>query len=167
MGFDATYRELYPRVLSYARLVAAPADVEDVVADTFMAAWRRRNAMPAGEELGWLIGIARGVIANRRRGQRRLDALRARLALERPPVAIDSFAPASDGALSLALQTLAPSERETLLLVNWLGLTTADAARALGISAPAVRMRLARARRKLKLELEPQTNEGCAAWNPL
>src|SRR4051812_13694907 len=147
--------------------MAAPADVEDVVADTFMAAWRRRDAMPSGEELGWLIGITRGVVANRRRGQRRLHALRARLALERPPASVNSFVQAADGPLRLALETLAPSERETLLLVNWLDLTAADAARALGISAPAVRMRLARARRKLKAELEPSTTRKLSPWNAL
>ena len=44
--FDATHRAL----LSYAvRRVADPADAADVVAETFLVAWRRLDEVPSGD----------------------------------------------------------------------------------------------------------------------
>lgn len=47
--------------------------------DVFVAAWRRLEQAPQ-DELAWLLGIARGVIANRRRAESRQSALHERLA---------------------------------------------------------------------------------------
>jgi hypothetical protein len=34
------------------------------VAETYAIAWRRQRDVPRGAELGWLIGVARRVLAN-------------------------------------------------------------------------------------------------------
>jgi Sigma-70 region 2 len=66
-----------PRVLAYlARRVDPPGDAADLLAEVFATAWRRVGDLPAGdgEAAAWLFGIARGTLANHRRGQtRRLD----------------------------------------------------------------------------------------------
>ena len=86
---DERFRDLYTRhfdaLLAYAvRRVPRPEDAADVVADTFLVAWRRRSHLPAGDEARlWLYGVARNMLANKRRGDRRRDrlgeALRQRL----------------------------------------------------------------------------------------
>lgn len=67
--FDRTHAPL----LAYAvRRVADPADAADVVAETFLVAWRRLDDVPAGEAARpWLYGVARRVLANHYRGERR------------------------------------------------------------------------------------------------
>ena len=64
MDFEALYRATYPRVLAYARSLATPQDADDAVAETYAIAWRRQRDVPRGAELGWLIGVARRVLAN-------------------------------------------------------------------------------------------------------
>jgi RNA polymerase sigma-70 factor (ECF subfamily) len=156
--FEQLFRATYPRVLSYARGMASPADADDAVAETFAIAWRRRAEIPPGAELGWLIGVARRVLANRRRGERRLGALRALLAVQRASVGPDPAERVGDVGLRAALETLAPLDREALVLVAWFELSAAEAAVALGISAAAFRMRLARARRRLREHLAHTPN---------
>jgi hypothetical protein len=55
----------------------------DVIAETFLTAWRRIDHNPAGEAaLPWLYGVARRVLANQRRGEQRRTALGERLRSE-------------------------------------------------------------------------------------
>ncbi len=48
---------------------------------------------------------------------------------------------------------LAPDDRELLMLVSWEGLSPAEAAKVLGLSALATRSRLHRARRRLRAQM--------------
>ncbi|MFG2049725.1 RNA polymerase sigma factor [Micromonospora sp. NPDC048935] len=55
-------------------------DAADVVAETFLVAWRRRQDMPVGGEARlWLYGVARRVLANQHRGGVRRQRLGERL----------------------------------------------------------------------------------------
>ncbi len=54
----------------------------------------------------------------------------------------------------LILDTLTPSERVALLLVDWLGLTAEDAGDLLGVKPVTIRSRLHRGRARLKRVLE-------------
>src|ERR1700735_4326130 len=46
-----------------------PADAADVIAETFLTAWRRLDAVPPGDEARLrLYGVARRVLAHYRRG---------------------------------------------------------------------------------------------------
>jgi RNA polymerase sigma-70 factor, ECF subfamily len=75
--FDRTHRPL----LAYAvRRVADPADAADIVAETFLVAWRRLDEVPPDEQARpWLFGVARRVLANYYRGEHRRHALGERL----------------------------------------------------------------------------------------
>jgi len=60
---------------------------DEVVAQVFMVAWRRRSALPE-DALPWLYGVARRALAEQRRGAARRERLGARLrgeAIEETP----------------------------------------------------------------------------------
>jgi RNA polymerase sigma factor (sigma-70 family) len=153
-AFEAMFHATYARVLSYARGMADGPDADDAVAEAYAIAWRRLDDLPAGAELGWLIGATRRVLANSRRGHRRASALRDRISLQPRLSGPDPADRVADDGLRAALMALRPRDREALVLVAWFDLTSAEAAVALGVSGASFRMRLARARRRLRAELD-------------
>jgi RNA polymerase sigma-70 factor (ECF subfamily) len=146
--FELLYQEHAGSVLAFARRRVAPADADDVVAEVFLAAWRRWDELPR-DPLAWLLGIARGALANRRRGEARASALHDRLRGDR------SAAPSEIGYGSLevnlaeALGELSAGDQELLLLVAWEGLSRRQIAAVLGVSPGTAAVRLHRARVRL------------------
>jgi RNA polymerase sigma factor (sigma-70 family) len=160
----ARFEDLYVRswsvVRRYAARRAAPSDVDDIVSETFLVAWRRLEAIPA-DELPWLLGVARKVLATRRRGADRHIRLVERLAAEPVPDFGEPEPPAySPEQIHAALAQLPESDREVLMLVYWDDLTPTRAARVLGSSSVATRVRLHRARAKLQRLLAAEKPEG-------
>jgi len=157
--FRKLYAEHRAEILAYAlRRVADPEDAADVLAETFLVAWRRLDDLPPRSQARfWLIGVARRALANQRRGENRRSKLVERLCTE---LAVDLArirVEASDGGEVLAaLATLDPADQELLRLNAWEGLGPTEAARVLGISPLAARSRLHRARRRLRLVLDAQ-----------
>jgi RNA polymerase sigma-70 factor, ECF subfamily len=158
--FERIYREYADEVHAYARRRSDAATADEVVADVFLVAWRRLEQVPS-EGLPWLLGVARRVLANRRRSARRASALSERLvgnqATGQPP---------EDLGLVSALSALPERDREVLLLIAWEGLSQAEVAEVLSIRRAAVATRLHRARRRLASELSSQGagREGMEAW---
>jgi RNA polymerase sigma-70 factor (ECF subfamily) len=148
--FEALYARNWATVRRYARRRAAPGDVDDVVSETFLVAWRRLDAIPA-DEIPWLLGVARKVLATHWRGAGRHVRLVERLAAE--PV-LDVAGPEppahSPEQIHAALARLPEQDREVLLLVYWDDLAPTRAARVVGSTAVATRVRLHRARAKLQ-----------------
>lgn len=72
--FTATFHACAPRIRAYARRHTEAHDCDDVVAEVFAIAWRRRAAIPP-DPLPWLLVVARNVLANRRRTAARADRL--------------------------------------------------------------------------------------------
>ncbi len=130
---------------------------EDVVSETFLHAWRRREGLPA-DPLPWLLVTARHVIANRTRGERRAESL-WRQAVHHywsaPAPTPPDEAVADREAMIGALATCSPAEREALLLIAWDGLSYADAAAVLGCSERALTVRVSRGRARLSRHLNP------------
>ncbi|MEX0832676.1 MAG: RNA polymerase sigma factor [Actinomycetota bacterium] len=159
-GPESRFRRLYSENLSaiagYAmRRASSAEDAADVVAETFLIAWRRLEAVPAGNEGRlWLYGVARNVLLNHRRAEHRRTQLGLRLAAE---ISTHTSVEVPDGELSLALrgamEALAPEERELLSLVVWEGLSSAQLATVLRCSPNAAKIRLHRIRKKLRREL--------------
>jgi Sigma-70 region 2 len=82
--FERLYLAHVDRAHRYA-LRRAPHDAEEIVSETFLIAWRRSADVPS-DALPWLLGVARRVLANRRRGEQRRAALAGELAVHaRPP----------------------------------------------------------------------------------
>jgi RNA polymerase sigma-70 factor, ECF subfamily len=103
-----------------------------------VAAGRRR----AEDALPWLLGVARRVLANQRRGEARRAALIDRLSsLTSRSRGVE---PVRDvfGSLGDAIAVLSAPEREALLLVAWEGLEPRRAARVVGCTPAAFRARL-------------------------
>lgn len=152
--FESLYSAHSGDVYGYAlRRGADEPDAEDVVVDTFLICWRRLNEVP-NPPLPWLLGVARRVLANQRRGERRRLALRERIkaSLLRRTVAA-SASPADSYALKDALASLRDTDREVLALVAWQGLTHEAAADVMGCTRNAFTKRYLRAYRNLQARL--------------
>lgn len=143
--FEAMYLQHGGRVLAYALRRISPMVADDVVAETFLVAWRRLDDVPP-DALPWLLGVARKVIANRRRSERRAVALHQRLAAEhRADLAASDTA--VDERVPRALERLGERDRELLMLIAWDELSQAEVASVLGVRRNTVAVRLHRARR--------------------
>ncbi len=149
-----------PALLRYAfRRTASAAQAEDLVAITFLEAWRRRGALrPGADPLPWLFGIATNVIRHERRSRRRHEAALVRLA------AVPRAGPSADEVLERELEmravleqvaVLPRREQDVVALCVWSGLSYEDAAAALGVPVGTVRSRLSRARGRLRRALPP------------
>ncbi len=148
-----TYAANFQPLLGYAlRRVEQPADAADIVAETFLVAWRRRREMPGGSETRlWLYGVARRVLANHHRGGERRDRLGDRLRRRLSEVTADPGTVVPERlAMRDALARLGDLDREVLTLTVWEGLEPREIAEVLGVSAAAVRARLSRARGRLR-----------------
>jgi RNA polymerase sigma-70 factor (ECF subfamily) len=69
--FEELYRTHAGAVLAFAHRRAAEDVAEDVLSEVFLVAWRRLEDVPE-QPLPWLLGVARRVLANRRRAESRL-----------------------------------------------------------------------------------------------
>ncbi|GIH16633.1 RNA polymerase sigma factor [Rugosimonospora africana] len=145
------YRYAYPRVGREA--------AEDVVADTFLAAFRSidRYDTTRPDARAWLFGIATNVLARHRRTERaRYRALAKSSGSEQVELEfaelVDSHvsAVAASRTLAKSLARLAARDRDVLLLVAWAELTYEQVSQTLNIPVGTVRSRLNRARRKMR-----------------
>jgi RNA polymerase sigma-70 factor, ECF subfamily len=155
--FEVMYRAHCQAVSAFARRRSPAISADDVVAEVFLSAWRRLEDAPE-DQLAWLLGIARGVLANRRRSENRASALRTRLTAEasaRAQGVQDSREHRTP--VMRALEGLGERDREVLLLVAWDGLDRAQAARVLGVTSGAFAVRLHRARRRFERALAAET----------
>lgn len=146
--YEASYRDL----LAYARRRCPTAeDADDLVAEVFTIAWRRRDVIPDGDGARlWLFGVARNVLRNQRRSGRRASTFLARY---RPTLSAEAAPGASDPRVAQALGALAEPDREILRLVAWEELTVAEAAAVLDVSTASAESRLRRARARLARRL--------------
>jgi RNA polymerase sigma-70 factor (ECF subfamily) len=153
--FDRHARAVHRYVASRAR----HGDVDDVVSETFVTAFRSRARYDQvyDDARPWLLGIATNVLRHHRRSEgRRLTRLRA---VARPPDPeidpAESVAAAVDNASEIdrvahSLARLDNRYRDVLLLAVSTDLTYEEIARALGVPVGTVRSRLARGRHQLR-----------------
>src|SRR5437870_1849682 len=71
--FEAMFDSHAARVYAYAARRSSPDVANEVVGETFLVAWRRLDDVPP-DPLPWLLNVARKVLANRRRSDRRREA---------------------------------------------------------------------------------------------
>lgn len=131
------------------RILADPAEAEDVVQDVFAQAWRQATRFDPGRAsvAGWLLMMTR---------TRALDRLRAQRVRPRTAGADEVYEPADDGptpeaaAVSAdqrtrvrqALEALDAAQRTVLELAYYGGLTQVEIARELGEPLGTVKSRL-------------------------
>lgn len=143
--FDAAY----DAVLRYARHHVGSMDAEDIVSETFLIAWRRRFDIPH-DSTPWLIGVARNLLFQKFRADRRWGALMTELQTT-PEEGLeageqDQFVERHH--VLTALAGLSEQDRELLILTGWDGFTPRQAAAVLDCAASTARVRLHRARRR-------------------
>jgi RNA polymerase sigma factor (sigma-70 family) len=167
------FAELFRRyrrvvVLYVARRCDRPADVDDVVAETFLGALEaaERYDPRKGEVRAWLLGIACNQLGLLWRSQRRDQgiALATRhdteLSEEALARLLEQMTAAQEGPeMWSALERLPADQREALLLVSQDELSSKEAAAMLGITATTFRVRLFRARRAMQELLPPAGGE--------
>ncbi len=153
--FDRHRARLYRH--SHA-LAPTPADADDVVAVTFLEAWRKRDSVRFvdGSMLPWLLRTATFTSGNLTRGTRRYRAALSRLpAGEHHPDHADSVG--HDDAVT-ALRQLSIVDRQVITLCVLEGLTIEECARVLGVRDGTVKSRLSRAKAKLRARLDRQSS---------
>ncbi len=156
--FRALYTTHFPAVLAYCARRIGRDTAPDVTADVFTVAWRKRDTMPDAEfVLPWLYAIASRTLANHRRSMRRRAGLAERLrGLARSPEPgpdIQIVRREQDDAVMRAVGRLRATDRETLLLSAWEGLSASQIAVHASISVSAAEKRLTRAKHRLDAEL--------------
>jgi RNA polymerase sigma-70 factor (ECF subfamily) len=153
-AFDALYVATAGDVARFvARRVGTRTDVDDVVADCFLVAWRRAEQVPDDPEAArrWLFEVAHNAVRNLQRSRRRRAALEDRVRGDLiacggvPRVELDPDGP----ALVRAFLELRTDERRVLLLAA-AGHSGAAMAAELGCSVTAAVSRLSRARHRLE-----------------
>jgi RNA polymerase sigma-70 factor (ECF subfamily) len=155
--FDELFRATRKDVLAYLiRRTGDPEQAADMLADTYLIAWRKLADVPDGNRGRlWLFGVARNLLLKGVERRRSRDVLVERLASELQ-IELSARAPAEDHRANLLREGVASlpyKEREILLLTAWEGLTPRDIAMVTGTSANLVRVRLAHARSKLRRQL--------------
>lgn len=163
-AFALLYDRHAAAIYRYVTRRLGDAHADDVVAECFLAAFRRRDRYDLDrlDARPWLYGIAARVIGRHRRTEVRLLRALARTGVD--PVGEDHAdrvdgrvaAAAMQRELAAVLSRLAEPDREVLLLIAWADLSYAEVAEALAIPVGTVRSRLSRARKKARAALEGQ-----------
>ncbi len=164
-GDNAALRELFKRhapiLAARLRAVLPPSDVEDVLQETFLAAWKGAGRYePQDAAGGWLWGIARrqALLLMRRRGPAHAP-LPDVLALDTTGLP-GGHAPgdpaetvAARARLASAVSTLSPAEHEVWHLMYVEDRPLAEVAKLTGVPQGTVKSRAHRARRLLRAAL--------------
>ncbi len=159
--FEAIYTSHYAAVSAYTRRrTVDPVDAQDAVAEVFTIAWRRLAEMPDGEAvLPWLYGVARRVMANQRRGNRRRGDLSVRMQgpqPETPGVEAELISSEERRTVLAALARLRDNDQEILRLAVWEELSHREIAGIVECAEASVAVRLHRARTRLGREIEKE-----------
>ena len=151
--FDTHYDRLYRLA---RRMTASADDALDLVQETYLKAARSHASVPHGatNEEAWLVRV----LVNLRRDQWRASAVRRRHDREvRRDSRLDHGMEAGVIARAIvwrALDGLPPRRRAVVVMHELEGLTAADIASVLGITAVTVRWHLSMGRRELRRALK-------------
>lgn len=153
--FSNLYREHLVAITKFIARRVDTAQVEDLAADLFEIAWRKRSEIPTGYELPWLYKTARYLISNFRRKQS--GRAQAMLSFGEPNSAPSAESIAiADLSLASAWKSLTLQQQEVLALFAWEGLAPDQLAKALGVTTNAASVRLSRARAALASALDKE-----------
>ena len=150
-------RKVYGLALA---IVRDPAEAQDVAQEAFVRAWRFAASFDErrGSVLAWLLGITRNVALDSVRGRgRRPEPVGDDLPTAQiDPVDVgDLVDRRADAARALAsLQGLPASQRDALVAVTLLGLSTREVSERAAVPHGTVKTRVRLALRKLRAEME-------------
>ncbi|PZU49217.1 MAG: RNA polymerase sigma factor [Arsenicicoccus sp.] len=154
--FDGFFAQHATQIHRYFVRRAAGNDVDDLTAEVFATAWRRRDKIPADFALPWLYRTASYVLANHRRkptltllsdysGHEGGDGLDQHMRSVDPADLV-----MADDEVRRALGRLSTRDRGILMLHAWEGLDGEGLAQALGLTRGGAAAALSRARARLR-----------------
>jgi len=152
---------LAPAIQRYVTRRIGREAAEDVVAETFLIAFRQRGYYTddGRDCLPWLYGIATRLAHRHWRGETRQLNLLARTGIDpvtepfTDRVDAEVSANAAKARLAAAVARLPAGQRDALLLLVWADLSYDQIARATGVPMGTVQSRISRARRRLRKQL--------------
>ena len=155
--FGAIFDRHAPAIYRYIARRLGPDSADDLLAETFLVAFRRRGRYDGAhaDARPWLYGIATRLVSRHRRDETRFFRAIARTGTDPVSEALEGqiidrvAAQAARKELAGALARLSQAQRDVLLLVAN-GLSYTEAGLALGLPAGTVSSRLARARRVVR-----------------
>jgi RNA polymerase sigma-70 factor (ECF subfamily) len=159
-AFEQLFRDLGPRIHAYLCRRAGSAVADDLLAETFLVVWRRRDELPpAPDRSAWIHGVARRLLLAHWREANADPVLMP--SMESPATTV-LLEPVTGAArpddrrqhLVHALDGLPDVDRELITLTVWERMTTREAALVVGLKPGAARVRLHRARRRLAAAVE-------------
>jgi len=163
-GSESVFAEFQRRLRAFvSRRVRNPADVEDILQETFLRIHRHLREVRGADRLAaWVFQVARSAIADHYRRRRQPGEA---LGDHEPPgdpgavVGDESAREFEELAACLApmVKSLPPADREAIELTELKGLTQREASSHAGVTLSGMKSRVQRARRKLKAMLL----EGC------
>ncbi|WP_122262802.1 RNA polymerase sigma factor [Ornithinimicrobium cerasi] len=151
--FDGFFAQHATAIHRYFVRRANHSDVEDLSAEVFATAWRRRDKVPEGFELPWLYKTASFVLANHRR-KPTLTLIADYGTGEEGARTSRSVDPAelvmANDEMRRAMSKLSARDRTVLMLHAWEGLDGEGLAHALGLTRGGAAAALSRARARLR-----------------
>jgi RNA polymerase sigma-70 factor, ECF subfamily len=153
------WRELEARLRPYVARRVPPADVDDVVQDTFVRMYRGLSSLDAEERFGpWAYRVAASAIGDHQRKRSRHPVVAdPEGAAQGGPVALE----ADDGleadlaeCVALFVARLPSPYREAVTLTELQGLTQKDAADMVGVSLSGMKSRVQRGRERIRRMFE-------------
>jgi RNA polymerase sigma-70 factor (ECF subfamily) len=151
--FDGFFAQHATAIHRYFVRRADRSDVEDLSAEVFATAWRRRDKIPQGFELPWLYKTSSFVLANHRR-KPTLTLIADYGTGEEGARTSRSVDPADlvmeDDQVRRAMSRLSARDRTVLMLHAWEGLDGEGLAHALGLTRGGAAAALSRARARLR-----------------
>ena len=137
-----------PNLRRYARALVGDRDgADDLVQDTLERAVRKFHLWRPGDLRAWLFSIMHNVFVNQLKARKIPTDVEIDETIAAP---ISSVSMLDLQDLQRALGTLAPEQREVVLLVALEDMSYADVSRALGIPMGTVMSRLSRGRERLR-----------------
>ena len=159
--FELLFHRHASRIQRYVVQRLGQHAADDIVAETFLVAFRRRKSyhLSCADALPWLYGIATNLIGRHRRDEIRLYQALAHTGADLVTAPFSDrvdervSAGAAGPRLARALAKLPAAYRDALLLVAWGDLSYEEAATALGVPKGTIRSRISRARVTLRRSL--------------
>ncbi len=163
--FEDVFRRHHRAVRAYVAR-RRPTEADDVVAEVFTVAWRKREEIPE-HVLPWLYGVASREVLRTLRQTSRQASLHERLSGQLDQIVPDGATEVADrvsaeGPVNQAMSRLPGPDAEVLRLWAWEQLEPSEIATVLGVSAVAARVRLHRARKRFETVLAAQARDSTA-----
>jgi RNA polymerase sigma-70 factor, ECF subfamily len=161
--FEVLFRTHYARVVQYVGRRVPKSLIDDVVAATFVVAWKKFRSI-TDPSLPWLIRIASFEVRSAGRAARRSSSTISFDLIGE--IAAPAYHEVDDTEMLAALGRLSVADREVLRLIHWDDLTRPEAADVLGVTVNTLNVRYHRALTRLEQQMPSVTTHQSPEGEP-